>query len=471
MTEKKAGAKKLGWLYDRKFYRHTLYIAVPIMIQNGITNFVSMLDNIMVGQIGTTQMSGVSIVNQLLFVFNLMIFGGLAGIGIYTAQYAGKGDQEGIRITFRMKLILAAVLVAVGLIVFLTSGVRLASLWLSGGASKADLAETLTAAHHYLLVMCIGLLPFALSQVCADTLRELGETMTPMKAGLLAVAVNLIGNYILIYGKFGAPALGVVGAAIATVISRLAEASYLVIWLLRHTERFPFVHGVFSHFHIPLGLAKTISFRAFPLLLNETLWSLGQTVLSQQYSLRGLTAVAAFNISNTIANVFNIAFIAMGSATAIILGQELGSGKTDTVKRDAHRLAFISVVLCLFSGALLFAISGLFPRIYNTSDEIRAVAAGLIRVSACFMPVYAYENAAYFTLRSGGKTWITFFFDSCFVWVASLPLAAILTHFTSLPIIPLFALVQTADFIKMFIGFFMVRSGRWIHDLTEESQT
>lgn len=471
MTEKKAVAKKLGWLYDRKFYRHTLYIAVPIMIQNGITNFVSMLDNIMVGQIGTTQMSGVSIVNQLLFVFNLMIFGGLAGIGIYTAQYAGKGDQEGIRITFRMKLILAAVLVAVGLIVFLTSGVRLASLWLSGGASKADLAETLTAAHHYLLVMCIGLLPFALSQVCADTLRELGETMTPMKAGLLAVAVNLIGNYILIYGKFGAPALGVVGAAIATVISRLAEASYLVIWLLRHSERFPFVHGIFSHFHIPLGLAKTISFRAFPLLLNETLWSLGQTVLSQQYSLRGLTAVAAFNISNTIANVFNIAFIAMGSATAIILGQELGSGKTDTVKRDAHRLAFISVVLCLFSGALLFAISGLFPRIYNTSDEIRAVAAGLIRVSACFMPVYAYENAAYFTLRSGGKTWITFFFDSCFVWVASLPLAAILTHFTSLPIIPLFALVQTADFIKMFIGFFMVRSGRWIHDLTEESQT
>jgi Na+-driven multidrug efflux pump len=370
-----------------------------------------------------------------------------------------------------MKLILAAVLVAVGLIVFLTSGVRLASLWLSGGASKADLAETLTAAHHYLLVMCIGLLPFALSQVCADTLRELGETMTPMKAGLLAVAVNLIGNYILIYGKFGAPALGVVGAAIATVISRLAEASYLVIWLLRHTERFPFVHGVFSHFHIPIGLAKTISFRAFPLLLNETLWSLGQTVLSQQYSLRGLTAVAAFNISNTIANVFNIAFIAMGSATAIILGQELGSGKMDTVKRDAHRLAFISVVLCLFSGALLFAISGLFPRIYNTSDQIRAVAAGLIRVSACFMPVYAYENAAYFTLRSGGKTWITFFFDSCFVWAASLPLASILTHFTSLPIIPLFALVQTADFIKMFIGFFMVRSGRWIHDLTEESQT
>lgn len=466
MTEK----KKLHWLYDRKFYRHTLYIAVPIMIQNGITNFVSMLDNIMVGQIGTTQMSGVSIVNQLLFVFNLMIFGGLAGIGIYTAQYAGKGDQEGIRITFRMKLILAAVLVAVGLIVFLTSGVRLASLWLSGGASKADLAETLTAAHHYLLVMCIGLLPFALSQVCADTLRELGETMTPMKAGLLAVAVNLIGNYILIYGKLGAPALGVVGAAIATVISRLAEASSLVIWLLRHSERFPFVHGIFSHFHIPLGLAKTISFRAFPLLLNETLWSLGQTVLSQQYSLRGLMAVAAFNISNTIANVFNIAFIAMGSATAIILGQELGSGKAgDEVKRDAHRLAFIAVVLCLFSGSLLFAISGLFPQIYNTSSEIRSIATGLIRVSACFMPVYAYENAAYFTLRSGGKTWITFLFDSCFVWVATLPLAALLTHFTSLPIIPLFALVQTADFIKMMVGFFMVRSGKWIHNLTKEN--
>ena len=196
---------------DKKFYWHALYIAVPIMIQNGITNFVGMLDNIMVGQVGTAQMSGVAIINQILFVFNLAIFGGVSGIGIYTAQYVGKGDREGIRVTFRMKLLLVAVLIAAGIGILLTQGMDLASLWLKGDNRPEELAATMTAARGYMLVMLIGLMPFAMTQVLTSTLRESGETMTPMKAGVVAVFVNLIGNYILIYGSFGAPKLGVVG--------------------------------------------------------------------------------------------------------------------------------------------------------------------------------------------------------------------------------------------------------------------
>ena len=457
------------WIGSKNFYKRTIRIALPIMIQNGITNFVGMLDNIMVGQIGTAQMSGVSIINQMIFVFNLMIFGGMAGIGIYTAQYAGKDDQEGIRITVRMKLVLAAVLVALGLIVFLTAGIPLASLWLTGEGTASDVASTLKSANSYMLAMCFGLVPFALSSLLSDTMRECGETMTPMKAGVIAVLVNLAGNYILIYGKFGAPKLGVVGAAIATVFSRVIEAAYLIIWLRRHTDRMEWVTGLFRNFHIPGGLARTILIKAFPLLMNETMWSLGQTVLSQQYSLRGLNVVAAFNISNTIGNVFNIAFIAMGSATAIILGQELGARKLDRVQDDAQRLALFSVSLCLIFGTLLFAVSGLFPRIYNTTPEVQKIATGLIRVAACFMPLHAYMNCSYFTLRSGGKTWITFLFDSCFVWVVSIPLAFILTHYTTFPIVTLFILVGCGDFIKVVMGYFMVKSGMWIHDLTQDA--
>ena len=448
--------QKNRYFGTREFYRHTLQIAIPIMVQDGISNFVSMLDNIMVGQVGTSQMSGVAIVNQLIFVYNLMIFGGLAGIGIF----AGKGDQEGIRYTIRMKAMLAILLSILALLIFQFSGSQLIGLWLKGESGSGDMMLTMSSAQNYLLVMYFGFLPFAATQVFASTLRENGETMVPMKAGLIAVLVNLTGNYILISGHFGAPALGVTGAAIATVISRFVEMAVVLLYLLRSADRFPFVHGMLASLHVPKDLFGKIAVKAFPLLLNETLWSLGQTALSQQYSMLGLNIVAAFNISNTICNVFNIAFISMGNA------QELGSGKTSEVRDDAAKLTVFSILLCCVSGLLLFLISGLFPEIYNTSGEIRQIAAGLIRISALCMPMYACENAQYFTLRSGGKTWITFLFDSCFVWVISIPTAHFLTHYTSLSILPLFALVQSAELIKCVIGGILVHRGAWIHDLT-----
>ena len=210
--------------------------------------------------------------------------------------------------------------------------------------------------------------------------------------------MNLCGNYILIGGHFGAPALGVRGAAIATVASRFVEMGFVILYLLRSTARFPFVKGMLASLHVPKDLFGRITVKAFPLLLNETLWSLGQTVLSQQYSTLGLNIVAAFNISSTISNVFNIAFISMGNAIAIILGQELGSGKTDEVREDAARLTVFSISLCVLSGILLFAISPFFPGIYNTADEIRLIAEGLIRISAVCMPIYACANAMYLRL-------------------------------------------------------------------------
>lgn len=457
-------------LSHKQLIQKTLWIAVPIMIQNAITNFVGMLDNIMVGQIGTNQMTGVSIVNQLIFVFNLMIFGGTAGIGIFTAQFAGKNDQKGLMYTVRLKVAMAVVLTLLGIGIFVGCGDAMVQLWMSNASSASDITETMKAAHGYLLVMLVGIFPFAMSQVYASTLRENGETRVPMIAGVIAIFVNLMGNYILIYGKFGAPKLGVLGAATATVLSRFVEVALVMLWSHRHTQRFPFMKMVYRGFGVPKELTISILLKAFPLLLNETLWSLGQTALSQQYSTLGLSVVAAFNISNTIANVFNVAFISMGDATAIILGQELGRMDSEedrkVIKYDAFRLAIIAVVLCVISGSLLAMTAGAFPKVYNTTDEIKRMATYLILVSAAFMPVYAYENASYFTLRSGGKTWITFLFDSVFVWVISVPAAFVFTRFTDWGVVHVFIAVQCFDFIKMTIGFFMVRHGAWMHNLT-----
>lgn len=450
----------------RAFYRKLMRIAVPIMIQNGITNFVNLLDNIMVGQLGTNQMSGVAIVNQLMLVFNLVVFGGLAGIGIFTAQYYGKGDQEGIRYTFRTKIILAAFICAAAFVILLSGGSRFISLYLHEDQGTGSLLQTMQYAKVYLRVMYLSMIPFALSTVYSDTLRETGETMVPMKAGLLAVVVNLIGNYILIFGHFGFPALGAAGAAAATALSRVAELIYVTVWTHRHTERNPFIRGIYRHFRIPGDLFVRYLRKAFPLLLNELLWTVAQTTLLQNYSVRGLTVVAAFNISNTLGNVMNVSFIAMGSAIAIMIGQELGGGRVRHVRQEAEQLAFASVLLCSCVGLVMFAFAGFFPRFYNTEEEVRLLAAGLIRISAVCMPMYAYENAAYFTIRSGGRVLVTFLFDSLFCWVFSVPAASILARFTGIPILQMFLLVQLVEIIKVISGFVLVRKGIWINNLT-----
>ena len=456
-------------ILDKNFIRRTMMIALPIMLQNGITNFVNMLDNIMVGRIGTDPMTGVSIVNSLLFVWNICVFGGLSGIGIFTAQYCGKNDHEGIRHTFRLQIIVSLLLVAAGIAVFLLYGQSLIGLYLHEDGGGGSTQGTMRAALQYLSVMCLGFLPFAVTQAYSTTIRSHGETIAPMIATFLAVGVNLAGNYTLIYGKFGAPALGVVGAAAATVIARFVELVYILAWAHTHAAKLPFIDGAYRSLYVPGRLVLDCIRKGTPLLVNEALWSGGQATLTQCYSVRGLSVVSALNISQTIANVFNVAFIAMGMATAIIMGQkigELGESHSKELKEEAWRLTFFSVILCVLSAALMMMVSGVFPKIYNTTGEIRALATGLILIAAAFMPVHAFNNAAYFIIRSSGKTFITFLFDSCFCWAASIPMAWYLSRYTQVPILPMYAIVMSLEMIKIAIGSVLMNRGIWIRDLT-----
>ena len=462
---------KNQYLGDRQFYAKVMRVAIPIVIQQGITNFVNMLDNIMVGRLGTDPMSGVSIVNELMFVFNLCIFGGLSGVGIFTAQFYGKKDTEGVRYTFRMQVILSLLLAGLGILVFLAAGDSLISVFLHEG-SEGSIPDTFAAARRYLAVMLLGMIPFAMTQAYSSTLRNTGETVVPMRAGVTAVIVNLIGNYILIYGKFGAPRMGVAGAAAATVLSRFVELFVAASWTHLHPEKNAYIVGAWQRlWQIPGDLIRRVAFKATPLLLNETLWAGSQAILTQSYSVRGLSAVASLNISRTICNVFNICFLAMGNAIAIILGQLLGAGMIREAKDESRKLTAFSVMLCVAVGTALFIVGDFFPRIYNTSDEIRHLATRLIRISALFMPFYAYTNASYFILRSGGRTGITFLFDSFFGWVVCVPLAIALAHLTALPVSRMFLCVQLTELVKCIIGCILVRSGIWAQNLTNYSKT
>ena len=269
---------------DRAFYRRVLAIAVPIIVQNAITNFVSLLDNIMVGQIGTTPMSGVSIVNQLMFVFNLCVFGATSGAGIFTAQFHGSNDHTGIKHTFRFKFLACLLISLVGGSLFITKGDFLIGLYLTGEGDPQTAASALRYGLSYLQVMLWGLIPFAISNTYASTLRETGKTTVPMAAGITAVFVNLGLNYVLIFGKFGAPAMGVEGAALATVISRYVELAILVIWTHGNPEKNPFIRHIYRSFHIPGKLLKGIIVKGMPLLMNEFLWASGMAIMNQCYS-------------------------------------------------------------------------------------------------------------------------------------------------------------------------------------------
>ena len=453
---------------DKAFYRRVFQIAIPIIIQNGITNFVSLLDNIMIGQVGTVQMSGVAIVNQLMFVFNLCIFGATSGAGIFTAQFYGSHDNEGVRYTFRFKMLIGIVLSALCIGAFCLAGSPLIQLYLKGDGNTADAASTLAYGLDYLKVMLWGLVPFALSNAYSGTLRETNQTLVPMLAGVVAVFVNLVLNYILIFGHFGAPTMGVRGAAIATVISRYVELAIVAGWTHLHSVDNPFIVGAYRSLRIPAALTRQITVKGMPLLINEALWSVGMATINQCYSTRGLDVVAATNISSTLNNLSSIVYLAMGNVVGIIVGQQLGSGADRKTVQDTDRkLIFTSVVSCLLFGCLMAAFSGVFPLFYNTTQDVRNLATKLICIMAIIMPFHAYAHATYFTLRSGGQTMVTFLFDSCFVWVCSVPLAFCLSRFTGLPIVPLFAVCQSCELLKCLLGAYMLRKGTWIQNLVQ----
>ena len=452
---------------DKAFYRRLLGVMLPVLVQNVITNFVSLLDNIMVGQVGTEAMSGVAIVNQLLFVFNLCIFGGHSGAGIFTAQFFGHGDRDGVRHTMRIKYYigLAAVVIFGG--VFLLGGAELISLFLHEGEAGLDLAATLNHGRAYLSVMLWGLLPFTVMQVYGSTLRECGETMLPMKAGIAAIGVNLVLNYILIFGKLGAPALGVVGAAAATVIARLVECGIVVLWAHRHTRQHPYITGLYRSWKVPGRLLGQVAVKGTPLLCNEVLWSMGMTTLNQTYSLRGLEVVSAMNISSTVSNLFFCAFFATGTTIAILIGQRLGAGELkEAVEEDRKLLAF-AVFLSALAGGLMALFAPLIPDLYNTEPAVRSLATSFLLVNAAFMPLNAFTNGSYFTLRSGGKTGITFLFDSGFIWALNVPLAMGLIRLTTLPVLTVFLLVNCLEMVKVVLGMVLLKRRTWVNNLVD----
>lgn len=453
---------KNKYIGDRAFYKRYMYLALPMILQNAITNLVSFLDNIMVGQLGTEQMSGVAIVNQLIFVYNLAIFGAVSAASIFGAQYFGKGNHKGHMYSFRFKLYAVLLVTAFVIGLFLTKGSALISLYLTDTSGTGATEVALQYGLEYLGIMLFGLVPFAINQAYATNIKETGQTMVPMIASFAAVGINAVLDYLLIFGIGPLPKLGVAGAALATVIARYIEAFIIIIWAHTHRETNRYLKGAYAGFGIPGDELKAIIIKGCPLMVNEILWAAGMTAAIQCYSIRGLEVVAGMNISTTITNLFNIIYIQLGACISIVVGQYLGAGELEKAKDADNKMIVFSVFCCVIVAGVMLILGGLFPQIYNTTDEIKALATDFIAVSALIMPFCAFCHCSYFTLRSGGKTFVTFLFDSVFTWVVVVPAAYVLAHFTGLGIVSVYFLVQATEMIKVVIGYCMVRSNVWL---------
>ncbi len=452
---------------DKAFYRSALAIALPIMLQNGITNFVSLLDNIMVGRLGTESVSGVSIVNQFVFIFNLLIFGATSAAGIFTAQFHGAGNVKGVRQTFRFKVIINLFAGILATLVFYFFREGLINFFLHEEGTQCDLALAYSEAEGYLIVILFGLIPYSIAQAYASTLKETEETVMPLIASTVAVGVNFGFNLILIFGYLGFPALGVVGAAIATTLSRFVELFILVLYTHMKKERHEFIKGAYKELSIDAPLIKEIAKKGLPVMANELLWSMAMTYRNSCYSTRGLEAFASSTISSTVFNVFSVTYMALGVAISILVGNRLGRDDIEGAKDTATKMQAFSVFMACGIGVVLAAVSPALPLLYDVAPEVRSLATYMLLVSAILMPFFAFANACYFTIRSGGQVLATMLLDSVFMWVIVCPICFVLSSLTSISIYWLFPICQATEILKVAFGVLLLKKSNWAKKLID----
>jgi putative MATE family efflux protein len=413
----------------------------------------------MVGKLGEEAIGAVSVVNQLYFVVILITFGALGGAGIFTAQYFGSKDYDKLKQTFRFKLLIGFMIAILSFVIFSLFGKSLVMIF-------TDNPNTISLAMTYLTYAKWSAFPWILSVAIANTFRETGITKPLLIISLVAIFTNTFLNYILIFGNFGFPVLGVEGAAIATTASRFVEF-FLMLYLLVSKGQF-FKTSLKDVLLIDKKLLSSIIVMALPLLLNELFWSTGQTVFLHAYSRRGDQALAAMNITSAISQLVFVTFGAIATAVAVLVGNTLGKNELDQAKDNAKKLIATAVMVAVAAGFILFILSFFILNIYDVSDATKKIAQFNIRINALFIPVFSFNVTLYFTLRAGGDTKSTFLMDAGYMWILPVPTALLLSYLTALPVTLMFLLVQMLDIPKMVIGLSRYRKEHWVRNLAKE---
>lgn len=444
-------------LADKKFYKRVMVLAFPIILQQLLTSSVQLVDNIMVGTLGELAIGAVSVVNQMYFVVIIVTFGAMAGAGIYTAQFYGSKQFDKLKQTFRFKISIALVLSTIAILIFSILGEFFIGLF-------TDNPVTIAWGISYLNIAKWVMIPMTLSTAISTSFREIGTTKPLLYISFVAIITNVILNYMLIFGNLGFPELGVEGAAYATLISRILEF-VLLFGLLQLRGKF-FNTRLVHLFKMNKVLLKMIVITAIPLVINEFLFSFGQTMFIQSYATRGDSALAAINITAAISQLVFITFGGIGTAVAVFIGNTLGENKLVEAKENSLKIFFFAVVFAVFLGIILFILSFFILNIYDISETTRNIAQFNIRVNALLIPVISLYIALYFTLRSGGDTKSTMLMDSGYIWVVQVPVVFALSRFTGMEVIYMFLIIQLLEIPKVFLAYSRYKKEHWLKNLT-----
>lgn len=429
-----------------------------MMLQALVVNSVTLVDNLMIGELGDLALSGVSSSNRYYLIANFCGNAIIAAGVIFLSQYYGAEDEGKMKECFRILLIFSLMTA-----VFFTILARIFPERILRFIIDDD--DVVSVGAQYLRICCISYVPTILSMSIAGSMRALGKPRVPMMISIFSVILNVLFDYALIFGHFGLPALEVSGAALATLLARIIEMTiYLLV--LKQSD-LPFKTAVKDLFSFDRGLTKRLLSKAVPLLFNEFLYTFGTTFLLKCYSSRGVTVNTAYTMSMTFADLFFVLFSGMATATSVLIGIPLGAGEMEKARDNGYKLFVFSLLLSVLFGSLMFSASYLFPLLYrNVSEEALALAENFMKIMAFFFVVYMFNTQTYFTLRAGGQTRATMVMDSFFMWLVNIPVVYFFAYHTAIPVIFVYVIGQSTDFIKGFLSWHLLRREKWVANLT-----
>ncbi|GHU49422.1 MATE family efflux transporter [Spirochaetia bacterium] len=444
---------------DKAFYKSLFIIAIPIMLQNLINTLVNILDTIMIGRLGTVEIAAVGLGNQVFFFFILTMFGICSGAAIFTAQFWGKRDIAGIRKNVGFSLCLCLIIAS-----FFTTAAALFPSFIMRVFSKDE--DVIRAGVVYLQYLSPAFIPFAVSYVVVLTLRSIENLRLAIVSTVVALSVNLVLNYVLIFGMGPFPALGLAGAAIATDIARLVEVLILVI--ATYVRRYPIAGSIKELLGFNLVYVQRFFKISFPVILNEIIWSAGITVQNVIFARTNTDAIAAFNITNTVSQLAWVVFIGLGSGGGVLIGKRIGEGNNASARDYASRLIRFTPLVSIGAILILIPLSQVLGLIFRVNDNVIAIAGSLFIVLCVFYPARAFNMAMVVGIcRAGGDTIFCILYDIVLMWTVAIPLAAAASFIFDAPVWLIYTCLMVEEPLKLLLGLWRFRSGKWLHNVTE----
>ncbi len=445
-----------------RFYAEALALVVPVMAQALVTSMVSLVDNFMVAGLGDAKMAAVNVANQINFVYFVVLNTVAMAGGIYLSQHRGAGNEEGMRQAFRFKLILSLAVSALHLALCLALPGQLIRIMVSGNAAADEIVREGAA---YLRAVAPSYVPIAVSLAIGSSYRDVGRAKAPLAFSAAAALTNTFFNWVLIYGRLGAPRLEIAGAAIATDIARLVELLAFLAWTKASRPAFAFHPS--RLFALDGRLFREILGKSGMMIFSESAWVVSETIITAIYNGRGgAETVAGMAAGWTIANIFFLVFGAIQNATSVIVGSTLGAGRLDEARVKARWIKSGAVVLGLGIGLVAAGSTSIVPLVFgNLSDVAQRVTKGLVLVIAAYLPLWTLLNAQFALSRAGGDTAMGVYVDVGVTYVLFVPAAFALAAWTAMGPVPLYAIAKLSDFFKAAVARWWLAKEKWVRNL------